>query len=143
VKLREPFGFFVDRSLGRTVVPNALRAVGEHVVAHDDCFAQNTPDADWLVEVGKRGLVVLAKDKALRRTELELRAILNANVACFSLGRGDLDGASMASAFIAALPNIKRVLRRDDTPIVASVSKSGALRVLLARGKWLEKPRDV
>ncbi|WP_437796354.1 hypothetical protein [Sorangium sp. So ce693] len=60
MKLREPFTYFVDRSLGRGLVVEALRAAK---LAHDDHFAQNTPDAEWLVEIGRRGWVVLTKDK--------------------------------------------------------------------------------
>jgi hypothetical protein len=143
VKLLEPFTFFVDRSLGRTVVVEALRAAGENVIAHDDQFAQSTPDATWLVAVGKRGWVVLAKDKAVRKNELERRAMVSAQVACFSLGRGDLDGKAMAAAFLAALSRIKNVLRRYNVPIAASVNKSGAVRVIMEGGNWLNPPRDL
>jgi hypothetical protein len=45
VKLREPYAYFVDRSLGRNVVVEALRAAGETAHAHDDHFDKNTPDA--------------------------------------------------------------------------------------------------
>jgi hypothetical protein len=38
-RLPEPFTFFADRSLGRRVVVEALRAAGETVVAHDDMLA--------------------------------------------------------------------------------------------------------
>jgi len=37
------------------------------VQPHDDHFAQNTPDAEWLVEVGRRGCVVLTKDMGFRQ----------------------------------------------------------------------------
>jgi hypothetical protein len=55
VKLPEPFIYFVDRSLGRGIVVETLRAAGQQVHAHDDHFAQNTPDTTWLTEVGRRG----------------------------------------------------------------------------------------
>ncbi|MGK4008362.1 hypothetical protein WMF31_37460 [Sorangium sp. So ce1036] len=66
MKLREPFTCLVDRSLGRGLVVEALRAAELDVRPHDDHFAQNTPDAEWLAEVGRRGQVVLTKDKHLR-----------------------------------------------------------------------------
>jgi hypothetical protein len=43
VKLPEPFTFFVDRSLGRGIVVDELRAAGEIVEPHDEHFAPNTP----------------------------------------------------------------------------------------------------
>ncbi len=116
MKLPEPFVYFVDRSIGRTVVVKALRAAGETAHAHDDHFAQNTPDEEWLVEVGRRGWVILTKDKDIRHNELERRAILHANAACFMLGRGDVSAATMGRTWIAALPRMRRALRRFRLP---------------------------
>jgi hypothetical protein len=103
VKLPEPFTYFVDRLLGRHVLVARLREADLSVEAHDDRFAMNTPDAEWLAAVGERGWVVLTKDKAIRRNALEREALLEARVACFMLGRGDLSAEQMAPAFIAAL----------------------------------------
>lgn len=136
VKLPEPFTFFVDRSLGRGMVVEALRAAGELVEPHDDHFMQNTPDAEWLVEVGRRGWVVLTKDKNIRSNQLEHVALVRANVACFMLGRGDLTAAAMGKIFIDALPVMRRVLRRFEVPLAASLSTGSHVRVLLAAGKW-------
>jgi predicted nuclease of predicted toxin-antitoxin system len=143
VKLREPYVYFVDRSIGRTVVVEALRAAGQTAHAHDDHFAVDTPDADWLVDVARRGWVILTKDKDIRRNELERLAIVNSRAACFMLGRGDVSAATMGTTFIAALPNIRRVLRRFHVPIAASVNLAGQLRVLLGEGEWFRPPKDI
>lgn len=142
VKLTEPFTFFVDRSLGRGIVVDELRALGEIVEPHDDHFAQNTPDAEWLVDVGRRGWVVLTKDKNIRSNQLEHVALVRANVACFMLGRGDLKAEAMGKIFVASLPRMKRVLRRFALPMAASLSASGHVRVLLAAGDWLSPPKE-
>lgn len=55
MKLPEPFTYFVDRSLGRLVVVDALREAGETAIVHDDRFAMNTDDAVWLTEAGRLG----------------------------------------------------------------------------------------
>jgi hypothetical protein len=65
VKLPEPFVYFVDRSLGRGIVVDTLRATGHEVHAHDALFAQDTPDTEWLVDVGRRHWVVLTKERVL------------------------------------------------------------------------------
>ncbi|WP_437621772.1 hypothetical protein [Sorangium sp. So ce1151] len=143
MKLREPFTYFVDRSLGRGLVVEALRAAKLEVHAHDDHFAQNTPDAEWLVEVGRRGWVVLTKDKNIRVNALERIALLRANVACIMLGRGDLTATSMAQVFVDALPLIQRVLRRFALPLAASLSSGRSVRVLLADGEWLKPPKEL
>lgn len=41
------------------------------------------------------------------------------------------------------MPSIRRVLRRFDVPLAASLSADGQVRVLLAGGKWLEPPKDI
>ncbi|WP_437546792.1 hypothetical protein WME97_43445 [Sorangium sp. So ce367] len=143
MKLREPFTYFVDRSLGRGLVVEALRAAKLDVHAHDDHFAQNTPDAEWLVEVGRRGWVVLTKDKNIRVNALERLALVCANVACIMLGRGDLTAPAMAQVFVEALPLIQRVLRRFGLPLAASLSSGKSLRVLLADGEWLKPPKEL
>jgi hypothetical protein len=143
VKLPEPYTYFVDRSLGRGIVVEALRAANETVHAHDDHFAQNTPDAEWLVEVGRRGWVVLTKDKNIRSNHLEQVALVKANVACFMLSRGDLTAPVVGKAFVDSLPQIRRVLRRFEVPVAVSLSSGGSLRVLLAAGKWLVPPKEI
>ncbi len=143
MKLPEPFVYFVDRSLGRGIVPATLRAAGHEVHAHDDLFAQDTPDTDWLSDVGRRRWVVLTKDKNIRSNHLELRALLDAEVACVMLGHGNLTAAAMGMLFADNLRRIERVLRRFHVPLVASLSSGGSLRVLLASGEWLEPPKEI
>ena len=81
VKPPEPFTWFVDRSLGRQIVID-LRAAGFVVEEHSAHFADDAPDSEWLGEAGRRGWVVLTKDKAVRRNALELAAIILSEVAC-------------------------------------------------------------
>lgn len=56
----EELTFFVDRSLGTWLVPDALREAGARVEKHADHFAEDCPDQAWLMDVGARGWVVLA-----------------------------------------------------------------------------------
>lgn len=143
MKLPEPYTYFVDRSLGRGLVVEVLRAAKENVHAHDDHFAQDTPDAEWLVEVGRRQWVVLTKDKNIRSNHLEQVALVKANVACFMLSRGDLTAPVVGKVFVDSLPQIRRALRRFEVPVAATLSSGGSLRVLLAVGKWLVPPKEL
>ena len=95
MKPPELFTWFIDRSLGRKIAVE-LRGAGFRVEEHASHFADDAPDAEWLGEAGRRGWVVLTKDKAVRRNALELAAIVAGNVACFSLGHGNLKAAQMA-----------------------------------------------
>jgi predicted nuclease of predicted toxin-antitoxin system len=142
VKPPEPFTWFIDRSLGRRIVSD-LRAAGFQVEEHAAHFADNAPDADWLGEAGRDGWVVLTKDKAVRRNALEFAAILAGNVACFSLGHGNLKAEQMAHAFVAARLRMEKALRRFEPPMTASVTTTGHVRVLMASGQLLPQPRDI
>ncbi len=66
--------FFIDWCLGKTVA-NALVKAGALIEHHGNHFNQDTPDIEWLTEVGDRGWVVLTKDKAIGNNALELKAI--------------------------------------------------------------------
>jgi hypothetical protein len=85
------------------VVAEALRRSGCSVEIHDQHFHQAAKDTDWLPEVGRRGWVVLTKDRQIRTRQNELIALLSAGVAAFVLTAADLSGPEMASAFVRAL----------------------------------------
>lgn len=132
---RESLIFFTDAMLGRRVIPGALRAAGEQVEAHDDNFKQGTPDAEWLVEVGKRGWVVLTKDKRIRYRAVEAAALYRAKVGAFVLtARGDLNGAEIGNIFIKALPAMKKLCATVMPPFIAHVSKDSAVTLVEPKG---------
>lgn len=123
--------FFVDRSLGKRVIAESLRAAGARVEIHDDYFAPDAPDEDWLGEVGKRGWVVLTKDKRIQHRILEQAAVANSKVRLFALTAGNLQGPEMAGIFVAALPRMTRLVRGNPAPFIAKVTRSGAVSMLL------------
>lgn len=56
---------YLDRALGRHAVAAALRAASLTVEIHDDHFAQEARDVDWLPAVAVKGWVVLTKKAAV------------------------------------------------------------------------------
>jgi hypothetical protein len=123
--------FFIDRSLGRKVIPAALRAAGEEVRIHDEHFPQDAKDEVWLAQVGKSGWVALTKDKHIRYRASEIQALRAANVRAFVLtSRGDLTGAEVSQIFVKALPAIKRLCERMAPPFIALVDRTGDVRLV-------------
>ncbi len=120
----------MDASLGRRIVPEALRREGIEVVAHDDQFEPGTPDAIWLEEAGRRGWVVLTKDKRIRYRENERRVLQRARVAAFVFVGKDLTGEEIAAALVAALPRMIRTTQRTPRPFIATVTPGGSVRLL-------------
>ena len=129
MKARTDPVFYVDRSLGRYGVVIALRAAGLQVEAHDDHFAQNAPDVEWLEDVPRRGWVILTKDGHISKNPLELAAVRAAEARVFTLNSQQLNAAGMAAAFVHALPAIRRVLNRQPAPFIAVVHRTGRVEV--------------
>lgn len=121
--------FFIDRSLGVEPIRSARIEEGLQVEIHDDHFRRDEEDRVWLMEVGKRGWVVLTKDQRLRYRPLEKAALYESGARVFILVAGNLRGAEIASVFVRALPELKKVLTRREGPFVARVSKSGGVSV--------------
>ncbi len=125
--LPERVVFFVDRSLGKHIVVDALRAAGAAVEAHDDHFEQDTPDVEWVDEVGRRGWVVLSKDARIRTRAIELESLKEARVHAFFLTRQDLVGEEMAVLFVSRLPKIRKLIARHTAPAVFTISRHGQI----------------
>jgi hypothetical protein len=109
--------FFVDRSLGRKVVPEALRACGliVHTMAsiYGEQAGQGLRDETWLGDAGLRGWVVLMKDDAIRRRPAERDALIAGGVRAFCLTNAQLRGEEQARRFVE---NLDRILRQATQP---------------------------
>jgi uncharacterized protein with PIN domain len=56
--------FFVDRCLGGKRLPESLRLLGIRVEIHDDHFAKDALDKDWLPQVASKKWIIFTKDIA-------------------------------------------------------------------------------
>ena len=99
IKQSQQIIFFIDRCLGKLVV-STLRNASISVEAHDDHFAKNALDVEWLPEVGKRGWVIITKDARIGRNQTERLAVTNANAKMFTLASQNLVGREMANIFL-------------------------------------------
>jgi hypothetical protein len=121
--------FFLDRDLGKNDVAAALRALGATVQVHADLFAPESKDRDWLPQVGAKGWVVLTRDKHILTRPLEVVALLRANTHVFILkSRQELTGQQMAAAFVAACPQMRRLIQSHSPPFLARVTQTGNVK---------------
>lgn len=84
--------FFVDRSLGRRIVPKTLRDAGWLIEIHDEVFdgrAQSVSDEEWLERAGAEGWSVLMKDTRIRYRSSERQALIHAGSSYFETHRQD------------------------------------------------------
>ena len=120
--------FFVDRSLGKYDVPNALRAAGYHCEIHDDHFAPATEDEVWLRELAGRRWAVLTKDERIRYRPFELDALRGAGLRVFIVICGNVTGKATAEIILKAMPKMVRLLQREHRSFLCYVYKDGTVR---------------
>lgn len=108
--------FFVDRSLGRFTVPDALRAEGYMVHTMHSVYAdreEEVEDTEWLSAAGENDWVVLTKDARIRYRGNELAAVRAAGVRIFCITTARLTGAQQAERFVK---NLNRIVQRARKP---------------------------
>jgi hypothetical protein len=97
--------FFLDRSLGRKAVPEALRTDGWDLITLAERYGmpadEQVADTEWIEEAAKRGWPILMKDKRMGQRQAEITAVAEHKARCFVITRGDLPSADMAQRFIA------------------------------------------
>jgi len=129
---KDPFEsavFFIDRSAGKKIA-GPLREAGLTVELHDDHFAQDAPDEEWLTEVGRRRWLVITRDERIRYRRLEVEAVRNAKVAMFVIVSKNLTGPQTAQAIIKALGRIRRFISSHRRPFIAKIYRDGRLTKL-------------
>jgi predicted nuclease of predicted toxin-antitoxin system len=129
--------FFVDWCFGKTVV-NALREAGALIEHHGDHFNQNAPDTEWLPVVSDRGWVVLTKDKAIAKNQLELMAIARSEVKVFILTSGNLTRQEMAALLVDVLEKLKKFAQGNQAPFIAKVFKERRVELWKTRTQLLK-----
>lgn len=96
---------FLDRSLGRKAVPEALRAAGWDLVTLAEHSGipvdEQVADTEWIEEAARRGWPILMKDKRIRHRRAEIDAVVSHQARCFVITMGDLPSAEMARRIFA------------------------------------------
>jgi len=104
--------FFVDRSLGKSIV-EGLRTAGLTVHSMADIYgekrAQRLADEIWLRDAGENDWIVLTKDDAIRRRPAERDTLTAASVRVFCLTNRSLRGPEQIERFVS---NRHRILRQ-------------------------------
>lgn len=111
-----PPEFFIDRSLGARVVPDALREAGWIVHTMHDVYGsrgERIEDVEWLERCGSEGWVALSKDKRIRYRAFERDALTAHEVRHFVLTSGNLTGAHQAARFT---DNATRIMKACTEP---------------------------
>jgi predicted nuclease of predicted toxin-antitoxin system len=119
---------FIDRDAWSRKLDELLRGAGIPFVAHREVFAQDARDEDWIVEVGRRGWVIVTRDQNIRRRPNERAAVERAAVHLFALTSGNLSANETAALIIQAWPAIQRAVQSTPAPALWSVTRGGDVR---------------
>lgn len=125
--------FYLDRNLGRYDFPNYLRDNGLTAHAHDDLFAQNAPDEEWIPVVAERGWIIVSEDKDIMRTPLELAAVMLSGGRFFCLVGKNATAGELAQNFVNTLPKITEYIENNDAPYIVKVYRPNPVH-LIRRG---------
>lgn len=108
-----------------------MRQEGVDVKVHADHFPPDAPDEAWLEFAGREGLIVLTRDKGIRKRVLEVEAFRRHRVrAVVLIGRGaqGLTNEENLRAIRTALPAIQREVLARDAPCIFRLRANGALQ---------------
>lgn len=123
--------FFVDRSLGKSVV-EGLRRAGLNASSMADVYgeerAQRLRDEVWLRDAGRQNWVVLTKDDRIRRRPAERDALTDAAVRVFCLTNAQLRASEQIERFVGNRHRIVRRARKPG-PFIDGVYKDGVRRL--------------
>lgn len=123
--------FFVDRSLGKSIVAG-LRAAGLQVLSMADVYgekaAQLLADEVWLRDAGENDWVVLTKDDAIRRRPAERDALTETEVRVFCLTNRNMRAAAQTERFLANRHRIVRQAHKTG-PYIYGVYEAGLRRI--------------
>lgn len=82
-----------------------------------------------------RGEVILCKDLAIARNQIEAEAVFRADARVFGMANANLTGPDTAARFLAHEEQVVRMALRAGGPYVVSVSAGGLRRCRLNLGR--------
>jgi hypothetical protein len=125
--------FFTDRDLGRRF-PALLRAAGVRLERHDDHFGPDTPDEEWIGEIGRRGWIAVSRDARIRYSPLALSVLMESGTRLFVLV-GKLTTTEAAETFLKWRERIVEAVVSERGPFIAKIRRDGVY-IWLRRKDW-------
>jgi len=130
---RREFVFFADRDLGRQF-PALLFAAGVRTERHDDHFQPDTPDEEWIEEVGRRGWAAVTRDARIRYSPLALSILMQSKTQLFVLV-GKLTTREAADLFLRWREKIIETAAGESGAFIAKIRRDG-VHVWLREREW-------
>ncbi len=120
----EPLVYWVDRTFGRKIVPDAIRAAGRKVYHHDDEFPENAKDVEWLPYVASNGWIIITRDKGIWTTPFQRRAFYDAGARVFIVTATALRAEDEAKLIVSMLNRMEEIVAETTAPFMARVNRT-------------------
>ena len=125
---------FFDRDVG-TSLPKALLELYfdrqfHELRYHQQFFAINSPDDDWLPKVGQWGWTVFGHDSQHHAKEAEISAIKQYSIGCFYLWGSEAKRWEKMQCLARAYERIVEAEKITPKPFIYRVGKMGALKTI-------------
>ncbi|MCJ7646177.1 DUF5615 family PIN-like protein [bacterium] len=98
--------FFFDEGLGQNLA-KGLHLAGKNVEHVLDRFPDGTKDVEWLSYVGENGLILVTKDKGIKRKPNEKALLLKYRIVAFYLGGSEKSGHDILKQLVNAWENME------------------------------------
>jgi hypothetical protein len=127
--------FFVDANIGRNLVTGLHDLDYQNIEHIHDNFPEGTIDEVWLEYVGKNRLVLITKDKMIRKNPNEKAALLKYGIVAFFIGGEKAGIKEISKQLINAWDKMEAEAKRQQKKGVA-----GAFLIRPGGGKIVEIP---
>lgn len=126
---------FLDRDLGRKILPEALRSAGYAVESFEPRFNQNTLDVEWFPLVAAEGWLALSRNRKQRYVKDERDVAMRSGLALFHLIRCG-SHTDLSPILVRLAPKIIAFREKHDPPFIARVYRAGRVSMDLSVEKW-------
>jgi hypothetical protein len=123
--------FFFDNTFPPQLV-KILKILAVDARHLQDDFPPDTPDVDWLPEVGRKGWIVITGDRRISKKPPERKALEEANVIAVFMAKGFTSKQifDLVSTFIKWWPDMERAVGRVKPGTSLEVSVNGKVDIL-------------
>ena len=104
-----------------------MRNAGANVEHPNGKISFGTSDEVWLDECGKRGWIVLTRDKHIRHRKLEREALKSAGVCSFALTAGAATAQEVADTIVPLIQKLVNMSISEPKPFLYTFGLKGWL----------------
>jgi len=108
----------------------ALREAGFEIHLYREYLADNVDDVTWMRFAASRGWIAITRDKAIRRSPLEIHALRAAGLGAFFVSSGQITGDEIRDRLLKFLPAMVTYSRGTNRPFLATLTSKGIVALV-------------